>query len=498
LSALASAEAALRSGQSRITGLEHDLGQASRDREGAEASLTNAVAQLADSEVDRVRSQVSYPTDADLEHTEQESRGYEAARERAEATRLAATSHAQLLRMAQVAEAEADRLESEVPAVERRHVRERWAAIEPESSEAEQARRQSEDAHLKAEAARAAAERALRADEQAVIRLEAEIHAKSDLATSHRSSATDLLATIPQELRETVTRERIDSLTAESVALKTLADRLDELAAAPEDVARLDGQRSTFLGEIAEVPDEDRRDEEVAEADRQLAAVALDERRRAQQAAKSSLDRASADAEKAGDLERQLLVARTGEEDARLLDNLLGVQQLQGKLVEAARVGITDAANRELDAISRGGLRLEMQRKVKRNGEEAELELMVLDRAAVRDPIDAAYLSGSQRFRVAVALALGIGQYVGGAARGQRAVIIDEGFGSLDADGIDAMAEHLRDLSGRLDRVILVTHQRAMKKHFDDGFLVQRRNGTSRVTPWSSADEDLDGLESAA
>ncbi len=101
-------------------------------------------------------------------------------------------------------------------------------------------------------------------------------------------------------------------------------------------------------------------------------------------------------------------------EDAKLLENLLGVQQLQGKLVEAARIGITDAANRELDAISRGGLRLEMRRKVKANGDEAGLGLLVLDRASVREPIDAAYLSGSQRYRVAVtlALALGIGQYV--------------------------------------------------------------------------------------
>jgi len=85
-------------------------------------------------------------------------------------------------------------------------------------------------------------------------------------------------------------------------------------------------------------------------------------------------------------MEAQLLDARTCEEDARLLENLLGVKKLQGELVEAARVGITDAANRELDAISRGTLRLEMHRKVKANGEEAELELLVLDRTSVRDP----------------------------------------------------------------------------------------------------------------
>jgi DNA repair exonuclease SbcCD ATPase subunit len=499
MSAHASAEADLRARQSRIATLDQELERAKHDREVAQATMATAVGQLTEAEAERVGVEPSYPTEDDLEHIQQEADRSEAARRRADVTRSAATSHAQLVRMAQGAEDEADRLESQVPAVERRQVRDRWAAIEPESREAQQARQQCEDAHLTTQAARTAAERALRADEQEVIRLETNIQVKSDLAASHRSSAATLLATVPDDVRpEQLSQDSIASLNSESVALKPLADRLDELSAAPEDAVRLDGQRTTFLGEIAEVPYEDRRDADLAEADRQLAAVALDERRRTQQIAKASLDRAAADAERAKGLEQHLLVAHTREEDARLLDNLLGAQQLQGKLVEAARVGITDAANRELDVISRGSLRLEMQRKVKRNGEEAELELMVLDRASVREPIDAAYLSGSQRFRVAVALALGIGQYVGGAARGQRAVIIDEGFGSLDADGVDAMAEHLRDLAGRLDRVILVTHQQAMKKHFDDGFLVQRKNGTSRVTPWSSADEDLDGLELAA
>ncbi len=50
-------------------------------------------------------------------------------------------------------------------------------------------------------------------------------------------------------------------------------------------------------------------------------------------------------------------------------------------------------------------------------------------------------------------------------------MIIDEGFGPLDADGIEAMAGHLHDLSDRLDRVILVTHPAAMKKHLADASL---------------------------
>ena len=62
------------------------------------------------------------------------------------------------------------------------------------------------------------------------------------------------------------------------------------------------------------------------------------------------------------------------------------------------------------------------------------------------------------------------------------------------------MAEHLRDLSDRLDRVILVTHQPEMRKHFSEGFVVKRENG-SKVTPWPTSRASTAGagamLESA-
>jgi DNA repair exonuclease SbcCD ATPase subunit len=433
----------------------------------------------------RVEADDAYPSANEFSSLQVESRGADAAKQRADSAREAVTMRNQLLGQAQRAVERADDWEAQVPAVERSRVRERWALIDADLKIAEKARGLADKSLAAAQTEERAAHSALQSDERSASALETEIRVNASTARDQREQAATLKSQVREDLRpDPLTDDAIGAFVTESAELKPLADLIDDVNAAPTEAAKLQGQRESVRLDMAKVPDEDRRDPDVAEAEWHAAGAELSSRQGELRKAESDLEQARQAADKARGLETSMLAARTREEDAKLLESLLGVQQLQGKLVEAARIGITDAANRELDAISRGNLRLEMHRKVKRNGEEAELELLVLDRAAVREPIDAAYLSGSQRFRVAVALALGIGQYVGGAARGQRAVIIDEGFGSLDADGIDAMAEHLRDLSDRLDRVILVTHQAEMRKHFEDGFVIRRKNGTSQVEPW--------------
>ena len=64
------------------------------------------------------------------------------------------------------------------------------------------------------------------------------------------------------------------------------------------------------------------------------------------------------------------------------------------------------------------------------------------------------FLSGSQKFRVAVAVALAIGQFSSAKARPLDSVIIDEGFGSLDKDGLQAAADELQRLSLLVDKVL--------------------------------------------
>ncbi|HEX9996066.1 MAG TPA: hypothetical protein VGB45_02910, partial [Abditibacterium sp.] len=93
-----------------------------------------------------------------------------------------------------------------------------------------------------------------------------------------------------------------------------------------------------------------------------------------------------------------------------------------------------------------------------------------------------AFLSGSQRFRVAVALALGIGRYAtrGGGTR-LESVIIDEGFGSLDKIGRGEMIDELKALGDDLKRVILVSHQEEFAEAFSHRYLIEKEGGVSRA-----------------
>src|SRR5207248_3776877 len=96
--------------------------------------------------------------------------------------------------------------------------------------------------------------------------------------------------------------------------------------------------------------------------------------------------------------------------------------------------------------------------------------------------INVAFLSGSQKFRVAVSLALGIGQYASRQHRPIESVIIDEGFGCLDKEGRQVMVQELQNLRGHLQCILLVSHQEEFADAFPDGYRFELQNGSTRVT----------------
>jgi exonuclease SbcC len=161
---------------------------------------------------------------------------------------------------------------------------------------------------------------------------------------------------------------------------------------------------------------------------------------------------------------------------ARLAD-LLGRNGLQSHLLDEVVQGIARLANETLSRISGGQLQLQIQKQ------EEEIAIQVKDLAFSEEPLDAQFLSGSQKFRVSVALAAGIGQYMGHGAGSVRALIIDEGFGSLDTQGRQEMIDELRNLSQFMDRIIIVSHQEDFQDRtlFPTGYVLRKVNQRTQV-----------------
>ena len=165
----------------------------------------------------------------------------------------------------------------------------------------------------------------------------------------------------------------------------------------------------------------------------------------------------------------------------KTVSELLGRDRLQRFLVRQAERQIVEYANGVLDRLSGGQLFLKLVAHEEATTEKA-LELEAYNRVTGGSPINVAFLSGSQKFRVAVCLALGIGQYASRQHRPIESVIIDEGFGCLDRQGRQVMIQELQNLRGHLHCILLVSHQEEFADAFADGYRFELQDGATRVS----------------
>jgi exonuclease SbcC len=165
------------------------------------------------------------------------------------------------------------------------------------------------------------------------------------------------------------------------------------------------------------------------------------------------------------------------------LARALGPRGLQRWLIQQAEQGIVAQANQTLHDLTGGRLWLKLE-----SDEESKkaLDLLVCNRETSERPMPIAMCSGSQRFRIAISLALATGRYLSREARRVESVIIDEGFGCLDRESRADTVEVLKSLRGKLARIILVSHQDEFTSSFTQGYRIELQDRSSRVIALSA------------
>ena len=279
-------------------------------------------------------------------------------------------------------------------------------------------------------------------------------------------------------------------------ALSVLQEEHQALASAPSELAALEEalrDRQHWRTQIASktqvienLPALARRAKALVEVEVKEAAGAYKLAKRACREAETtagSLKRQKADRKTAEDQKHYL---QQQEDVYKTLATLLGREHLQRFLLGDAERAITTYANEALSAFSHGMLRLEPRAEgTGRGGKDEALDLLCVNtESAGENALPLTNLSGSQKFRVAVALALGIGRYAGRNDARIESVIIDEGFGSLDRQNQLEMADAIRSLADNhlLKRIIVVSHQEAFADRFPDRIHVELGpNGSHQV-----------------
>jgi exonuclease SbcC len=160
---------------------------------------------------------------------------------------------------------------------------------------------------------------------------------------------------------------------------------------------------------------------------------------------------------------------------ARTLATHLRADRFERWLLAEALDALVAGASRILRELSGGQYDLVHQRG----------EFFVVDhhdaglRRAVRT------LSGGETFQASLALALALSEQLAGMSAGTaslESIVLDEGFGTLDAATLDTVAATLENLAARGDRMVgVVTHVRALAERIPVRFEVTRDARTARV-----------------
>ena len=122
--------------------------------------------------------------------------------------------------------------------------------------------------------------------------------------------------------------------------------------------------------------------------------------------------------------------------------------------------------------------------------EEADSPWHVLDNdtGQARSP---ASLSGGEQFVASLALALGMVEMMARTGGRLESLFLDEGFGSLDRNNLDAAVEALAVVAARGRMVGVISHVRAVAEQFDNVLAVTREEGGSRAA-WLSNQQRQD------
>jgi exonuclease SbcC len=183
-------------------------------------------------------------------------------------------------------------------------------------------------------------------------------------------------------------------------------------------------------------------------------------------------------AERRADAERLRVQRAAHERDARVakaLANHLRANNFERWLLEEALDSLVEGASRTLRELSGGQYDLGHDKG----------DFFVIDhhdaglRRAVRT------LSGGETFQASLALALALSEQLAGlstAAASLESIVLDEGFGTLDATTLDTVAATLESLAARGDRMVgVVTHVGGLAERIPVRFEVRKDARTAYV-----------------
>lgn len=159
----------------------------------------------------------------------------------------------------------------------------------------------------------------------------------------------------------------------------------------------------------------------------------------------------------------------------KILTSAYGVKGVQQLLIEKAIPEIERLSNELLAQLTNNlfSLSFQTERQTNTGTTQQTLEILISDANANTRPYET--FSGGERFRIDFALRLALSKYLATTSGTPiKMLVIDEGFGTQDQTGIEAMVEVMNQVSDDFEKLILITHLEEMKDAFPTRIVVEK------------------------
>jgi DNA repair protein SbcC/Rad50 len=158
----------------------------------------------------------------------------------------------------------------------------------------------------------------------------------------------------------------------------------------------------------------------------------------------------------------------------QIIATALGKDGIQALLIEDTIPEIEQEANALLAKLTdnQAQIFIESLRDLKKGGAKETLDIKISDAAGIRSY---EMFSGGEAFRIDFALRVAISKLLARrAGTSLQTLIIDEGFGSQDEEGLQHIMDAIYKIQDDFSKVIIVSHLPAMKNQFPVHFVVEK------------------------
>ena len=136
-------------------------------------------------------------------------------------------------------------------------------------------------------------------------------------------------------------------------------------------------------------------------------------------------------------------------------------------IIETAIPEIEEETNRLLDKLTEGRMRVALttQREAKtKDGVIETLDIIISDEMGER-PYES--WSGGEKFRVDLSIRLALSKLLTNRAGSKlQFLVIDEGFGTQDTQGISRIIEAINSIKDDFEKILIITHLDELKEEF--------------------------------